>query len=52
MEATEAAGGIKANGREAPGLGWASRGVKLPFISSFQNMVTTKVTGKTLIHMT
>lgn len=46
--ATEAVGGIKANGREATGLDWVLRGVRLPFIWPFQNMVTMKVTGKHL----
>lgn len=46
--ATEAVGGIKANGREGTGLDWVSRGVRLPFIWSFQNMATMKVTGKQL----
>lgn len=52
MVATEAAEGIKASGREAPGLGWVSRGVKLPFIWPFQNMATMKGTGKSLSFFT
>lgn len=48
MVATEAAEGIKESDRGAPGLGWDSRGVILPFICLFQNMATMKDTGKTL----
>lgn len=48
MVATEAAGGIKASGREATGLGWVLKGVRLPFIWPFQNMAIMKVTGKGL----
>lgn len=48
MVATEAAAGIKARDRGAPGLGWDLRGGKHPSTWSFRNMVTMKVTGKSL----
>lgn len=49
MVATEAAEVIKANGREATGLGWGLRVVRLLFIWSFQSMATMKGTGTKLM---
>lgn len=46
MVVTEAAEGIKASVREATVLGWVLRGGRPPFIWPFQNMATTKVTGR------
>lgn len=48
MVATEAAEGIKARGRGAPGLGWDLKGGRHPSTWSFRNMATMKVTGNSL----
>ena len=47
MVATEAVEVTKESGREEPGLGWASRVVRLPFIWQSQNTASTKDTGTT-----
>lgn len=49
MVATEAAEVTKESGREEPGLGWASRGVRRPFIWLFLNTASTKGTGTTYL---
>lgn len=49
MVATEAAEATKVNGREATGLGWGLRVVRLLFIWSFRNMATMKGTGTKLM---
>lgn len=50
MVATEAAEGTRESGREALGLGWVLKEVRLLSICPSQNMATMKDTGKSLSH--